>query len=261
MNLQSFGIVGLLARNAADVGTALRSFIHYLHLHSQGAVMTLTVDPGLAVLAYGGIDPSLEGSDQTGDGSVASALNVMRTLCGPAFAPIEARFAHRKPEDIRPFRQFFRAPLRYDAEQYALVFASDWLGARVPGNDAETERLLQKQIDVLEAKHGEEFPEIVHSVLRSALLTGQASEAKVAALFSMHPRTLGRRLEEFGTGFQRLLDEARFDIARQMLADTSLEIAQIGEMLGYARASVFSRAFRRWSGTTPTVWRAKRALG
>jgi AraC-like DNA-binding protein len=44
-----------------------------------------------------------------------------------------------------------------------------------------------------------------------------------------------------------------------MLEDTSLEVGQIAEALSYTRASAFTRAFRRWSGTTPAVWRAKRA--
>jgi len=258
MNLQALGLVGLLARNAPDVGSALRSLVTFLHLHARGAVMDLTVDPGLATLSYDAYQPAVEATDQTGDGATAMMLNVMRTLCGTDFQPIEARFAHRKPDDARPFRQFFKVPLRFDAEHYALVFSCDWLDRPVPGNDAELERLLQKQIAVLEAKHGDEFPQIVRGILRSALLTDQAGAEQIAALFSMHVRTLSRRLEDFGTSFQELVDEVRFEIARQMLEDTSLEVGQIAEALGYARASAFTRAFRRWSGTTPAAWRVKR---
>jgi AraC-like DNA-binding protein len=259
MNLQSLGLVGLLARNAPDVASALRRLVTFLHLHARGAVLDLTVDPSLATLNYDAYQPAVEATDQTGDGATAMMLNVMRTLCGTDFQPIEAQFAHRKPDDVQPFRKFFKVPLRFDAEHYGLVFSSDWLDRQVPGNDAELERLLQKQIPVLEAKHGDEFPEIVRGVLRSALLTDQAGADQIAALFSMHVRTLSRRLEEFGTSFQELVDESRFEIARQMLEETSLEVGQIAEALGYTRASAFTRAFRRWSGTTPAVWRAKRA--
>jgi AraC-like DNA-binding protein len=73
----------------------------------------------------------------------------------------------------------------------------------------------------------------------------------------MHSRTLGRRLDDFGTSFQRLVDESRFEIARQMLEDTSLDVMEIAASLGYARASAFTRAFRRWSGTTPALWRLR----
>jgi AraC-like DNA-binding protein len=54
------------------------------------------------------------------------------------------------------------------------------------------------------------------------------------------------------------VDEGRFEIARQMLEDSAMEVSQIAASLDYADASAFTRAFRRWSGTTPAVWRTKR---
>ena len=72
----------------------------------------------------------------------------------------------------------------------------------------------------------------------------------------MHRRTLSRRLNASGTSFQRLVDEGRFEIARQMLENTDGEIKQIAVILEYADASAFARAFRRWSGITPSQWRA-----
>jgi AraC-like DNA-binding protein len=259
MNLQALGLVGLLARNSSDVGTALRSIVNYLHLHARGAVMCIEVDPSLATLSYSANQPDVEGADHVGDAAVAMMLNVMRTLSGPRFVPIEARFTRRRPEYVQPFRKFFAAPVRFDAEQHALAFSSDWLCARVPGSDPETQRLLKKQIDALEARYVDAFPDSVRSVLRSALLTGHASADEVAALFAIHPRTLSRRLEDYGTNFQQLVDEGRFDIAREMLEHAALDVAQIADALGYTRASAFTRAFRRWSGATPTEWRARRS--
>jgi AraC-like DNA-binding protein len=257
MNLQSLGLVGLLARSSTDVWAALDRLVNFMHLHARGAMIGLTVDHVLAMLTYDAYQPGVEATDQIGDAAVAMMFNVMRSLCGPDFQPIEARFAHREPADVVPFRRSFRVPLRFDAEQYALVFSRNWLDVRLPSADVELQRLLQKQVAAIEAKHGDEFPETVRSVLRSALLTGHASADQIAALFSMHTRTLSRRLEEFGTGFRELVDEGRFEIARQMLKDTSLDVSQIAASIGYARASVFTRAFRRWSGSTPTVWRTK----
>jgi len=111
---------------------------------------------------------------------------------------------------------------------------------------------------LLDVRYGNDFPEQVKSVLRTALVTGDASADRVGALFSMHSRTLNRRLNAFGTGFRELVDEGRFAIARQMLEDSAMEVSQIAALLDYADASAFARAFRRWSGTTPTRWRATR---
>jgi AraC-like DNA-binding protein len=256
--LHSLGLVGLLVKYAPDVGTALRSLVRYLHLHVRGAVPTLAEGGDLAMLGYEIYQPRVEATDQTGDGAVAVMFNIVRALCGPEWKPVEVWFAHRKPEDVGPFRRFFRAHLRFDAEQNALVFSADWLCRRLPDTDPELRRLLQKQIDALDERHNDDFPAQVRSVLRTALVTGHAKSDQVAALFSMHCRTLNRRLNAFGTGFQKLVDEGRFEIARQMLEDSATEVAQIAGLLDYADASAFTRAFRRWSGTTPARWRATR---
>lgn len=256
--LHSFGLVGLLVKYSPDVGTALRSFVRYLHLHVRGATTDLVVDGGTAMLTYEIHEPGIEAVDQVGDGAVAVMHNIMRALCGPDWRPTEAWFAHRAPADVGPFRRFFRVPLRFDAEQFAMLFPAGYLGRRMPVADDELRRLLQRQVDLLEDRHRGDLPEQVRNVLRTALMTGHARADQVASLFGMHSRTLNRRLNAFGFGFQQLVDESRFEIARQMLEDSAMEVGQIAELLDYAAPGVFTRAFRRWSGTTPAEWRAAR---
>jgi AraC-like DNA-binding protein len=153
-------------------------------------------------------------------------------------------------------RRFFRVPLSFDAEQYALCFASYWLNRHLPETDPELRRLLRSQIDALEAHFGDNFPDQVRRVLRSALVARHAKADQVAALFSMHSRSLNRHLHAFGTSFQQILDEIRYEFARQMLEDSTMELGEIAAALDYAAPGIFTRAFRRWSGVTPADWRA-----
>ena len=257
-SLSALGLVGFLVQNSPDVGTALRGLVRYLHLHVRGAVTSLAVHGNSAMLGYDIYQPRVEAADQIADGAVAVMFNIVRALCGPEWKPIEAWFAHRRPEDVGPFRRFFRVPLRFDGEQNAIVFSADWLNRRLPAADPELRRLLQKQTDAFEARHGDDFPEQIRRVLRTALLTGHAKADQVAGLFSLHSRTLNRRLNSFGTTFQELVDEGRYAIARQMLEGSDTGVSQIAASLDYADASAFTRAFRRWSGTTPARWRAAR---
>jgi AraC-like DNA-binding protein len=257
--LQSLGLVGLVVRFSPDVATALRRLGQYMHLYHGGQITALVEDEGAAILTYDLYEPGMEAAAQIGDGAVAILCNVMRALCGPDWHPREVHLARRKPADVRPFRRFFRAPLLFEATQDALVMPSHWLTRRLPDVDAGLQRLLQSQIDDLEARHGDDFPELVRSVLRTGLLTGHASADQVAALFSIHSRTLSRRLGAHGTSFKALADEGRCEIAMQMLRDTSLDVREIALSLDYADASAFTRAFRRWTRTTPAAWRAARA--
>ncbi len=253
--LNFLGLVGLLARCSPDVGTALRSVVSYLHLHIRGAVTRLEVFDDRALIDYEIYEPNAVATDQIGDAALATLCNIMRELCGPQWVPLEVRLSHRRPDDVEPLRRFFRAPLHFDADENALVFPAEALQRPLPQVQPELRRLLASQIEALERQHADEFPEQVRSILRTALLTGHGSAEQVAALFSMHSRTLHRRLSASGASFRELVDEISFAIARQMLADKDADVGQVASVLDYADSSALTRAFRRWSGTTPTAWR------
>ena len=72
-------------------------------------------------------------------------------------------------------------------------------------------------------------------------------------------RTLDRRLQEHDLTFQQVLDETRFEYAKQLLENTSLNIGQIGAIMRFADQSVFTRSFTRWAGITPRDWRREKA--
>ncbi len=255
--LNFLGLLGLLARYSPDVGSALRSIVRYMHLHIRGAVTTLEVHATRATFCYEIYEPDAEATDQISDAAVATMYNIMLELCGSNWSPLEVRLAHRKPDDVAPFRRFFRAPLRFDAEENALEFFADSLHRPLPAVEPELRRLLVAQVEALEGQYSDQFPEQVRSILRTALLTDHGNSDQIAKLFSMHSRTLHRRLAASGTSFRELVDESRFAIARQMLTDTSADVSHIALMLNYADSSAFTRAFRRWSGSTPSQWRVQ----
>ena len=260
-SLQSLGLVGSLVKYSPDVGTALRSLVRYFHLQTRGARATLTVDGQLAYFGYQIDQPGTKGADQVGDGALAVMLNIIQSLCGPGWKPSQVTLAHRKPDNLEPFRRFFRAPLLFNAEQNALVFLAEWLTYRLPVDDPELRRQLTGQINVIEAHHRDSFPEQVRSVLRTALLTDRTDADYIASLFSIHRRTLNRRLKEDDISFKDLVEQERYEIARQTLLDTDLQVADVAALLGYADASAFTRAFRRWSGTAPAEWRSEARRG
>ena len=74
-------------------------------------------------------------------------------------------------------------------------------------------------------------------------------------VFHMSARTLQRRLEEEQTRFTEVLDRARLDLARRLLADPALPLADVAFRLGFADLAAFSRAFKRWTGKPPGQWR------
>jgi AraC-like DNA-binding protein len=87
-------------------------------------------------------------------------------------------------------------------------------------------------------------------------MTGECCREAVARRLNLHPRTLVRRLQESGTTYQILLDEMRAQTAKQLLHDTRSPVSRIAASLGYGDPTVFTRAFRRWTGLSPREFRA-----
>jgi AraC-like DNA-binding protein len=162
--------------------------------------------------------------------------------------------------EIDPYRRFFRTRVRFGAEHNAVVFPASWLDHSLEGADARRHREILREIQNLEVRRAGDLVAQLQRVLRRLLVggagQGETSLEQIAKLFAVHPRTLNRRLHARGTSFKALIDAARYDIARQLLRDTRLPIVEIAAALDYAESAAFVRAFHRWSGTSPTAWRA-----
>jgi AraC-like DNA-binding protein len=228
-----------------------------MHLHIRGAVTTFEESGKPAIFGYEIYALGAEATDQIADAALGTMFNIMAALCGPHWKPIEVRFEHRRRSDLAPFHRFFQSPLRFDSDENALVFASSWLTRPLPAVEPELGRLLRDQLKSLEAQYHGQFPDQVRAILRTGLLIDQGGADQVASLLSMHSRTLHRRLAASGTNFRALVDDCRYEIARQMLHDSDSDIGRIACVLDYADTSAFARAFRRWSGTTPSRWRTR----
>jgi AraC-like DNA-binding protein len=100
----------------------------------------------------------------------------------------------------------------------------------------------------------------VRRVLARRVSGGDTRLASVARELGASTRTLQRRLAEAGAAFQAVLDECRLAAAERHLQDASLSIAEIAWLVGYSEPSAFDRAFRRWRGVAPLVYR-RRARG
>ena len=256
-DLRSLGIVGRLMRNAPTFGGALQDFTDNQSHYASGAVAYLIVRDGLAWLGYVVYHPTPECSNHMRDGAAAVGLNIMRELCGAL--PDEVLLSRRPPDDARPYRRFFQTPVRFDAEQTALVFSASELERPVPGADFRMRAILEE----VAAKYWTTaLPSVTDQVvrlLRPRILFGDATLEAVASSLRMHPRTLNRRLRVEGKTFRGLLNEARFAKARQFLDGTRMDVSAIAGALGYAETSAFTHAFRRMARTSPTEWRAREA--
>jgi AraC-like DNA-binding protein len=211
-------------------------------------------------LGYAISEPGTEAGEQVQDVAIATGLNLLRDVCGPDFAPIEVRLARRPPARAAAHRAHFGRTPTFNAPAGAIVFDARWLDRPVAGTDP-TAGDLDAWFERLLAEDRRTLPQRVRTAIRIALVHRNCSAERVARALLVGYRTLHRRLAEAGTTFQELVDSVRFDTAAKLLEQTDLPLGEIADALDYADPSAFTRAFSRWTGTTPSAWRASLRAG
>jgi AraC-like DNA-binding protein len=257
-HISTMGLVGQLIAHSSTVGEGLRLGVVYHHLNSQGGVVFLRERGGVAEYGYAIYHQGVQGAYQIYDGVLAALVNYMRELCGSSWVPTEVLVAHAPPADASPYRRLFRSPVRFDSELNALRFGSHWLKRPIAGADPRILRNLEKQASALPQP---DLMEKLRRSLRVLLLSGVMSGDAIADMLAMHRRTLNRRLKAQGTTFREVLEDVRFEAARQLLDGTHMTLDDIAAALAYAGVSPFTRAFRRRSGTAPGEWRRAAKAG
>jgi AraC-like DNA-binding protein len=118
--------------------------------------------------------------------------------------------------------------------------------------DAPSVRNLRSNI------HGNLTTEItnaIRQIINTYAVGTQIGISEVARLTDMSVRTLQRQLKHHGLKFNDLLNQAKFEHAKQMLNRPEVSIKAVAQSLGYSDSAHFTRAFRRWSGLAPTAFR------
>jgi AraC-like DNA-binding protein len=191
------------------------------------------------------------------DSFMASILGFCRANRGDAFKPLYMDLARPAPRDRSRHDRMFGCPVRFDAPATLMRIAAADLDARLPTGNAElasmTEHMLESQLARLD-RH--DVVAQLKTRILDALPSGSPTEEDIARMLAMSQRTLQRRLASAGTSFGDVLDTTRRDLAFHHLTNPARQISEIAYLLGFAEAASFNRAFRRWTGQTPSEYRA-----
>jgi AraC-like DNA-binding protein len=255
--LAEMGAAGQFARLGATVGEALHNFADHLNLRSTASTVTLITSGPFARVVYAVSGHGMTTTRQFQISGVTIAFNILRDLCGRTWRPAVVTFATRAPASLRPFNEHFGAPLRFDSDESALVFASHWLDRPLPPVDPLVRARVAAMVRAKRAAILADFPATVRRMLHKQIILGPCSMQQAAALLGMHRRTLDRHLQRQGVSYGELVGSLQNDIARQLLHDTDLPVQKVAESLHFSSAANFATAFRRWTGVTPSAYRRR----
>lgn len=190
---------------------------------------------------------------------IASILKLIRTLLGEQQAD-RLLFRHAAPPYARMYRKHFGLPVMFNQGCDAIELRTELLERPLHGalpsahRDALTmmERRVSRRVSLTMADR------VTHTLLGDPTLFTKGLDACAAAL-GLHVRTLQRRLESEGKRFGQVQADARFQMAKNMLAHTALDLGTISERLDFSDRRAFTRAFSRWADMPPSSFRKQTA--
>lgn len=168
----------------------------------------------------------------------------------------ELRLAYPKPAHASCYKDYFRCPVRFNAHEHMMIFDSKYLFMRLPMSNPLMKNAYEKESRqmCLRLKVQESVTDQVkHNIFFGP--QGLPSLSQLARGMSITPRTLRRRLTEEGTSFKALFAAILKEKAINLIQTTSRPMEQIAAELGYSDLPNFYRAFKGWTGHSPSYYR------
>lgn len=186
---------------------------------------------------------------------LANIVTTSRWVLGQALPITKLRCNYPAPPHIARYQSIFQCPVEFDAPATQLFFDATILDQPLPQSSPQSVTLYKKLCEEksISRNHGDIAWRLSQIIAEDPANPPSLNSAALTVHCS--PRTLSRKLLAQGWRYQQLIDQVREINARRQLSDPTLSITLIGQQLGYADSSGFHRAFKKWTGLSPTAFR------
>jgi AraC-like DNA-binding protein len=254
----SFDVVAYTMMSSPHLLGVLERLSRYVGIVSDAASLVVEEDDEgyrMILELFGGGQPVPR---QRFEFDLITVLSFCRWVTNRDLRPLAFELRFPPPADLRPYQEAFKCPLRFNASANALLFARADAMSPLPTAHPQLaevhERFASEHLQRLD--HAQMSSRVRAAIIRH-LPHGEPRRTEIASALEMSGRTLQRHLEEEETSFERILDNARCELAQQYLGQTDVSLADATYLLGFRSQSSFFRASKRWFGTSPRHYRIR----
>ena len=255
VEVDDLGLVGHAARCSATVRDALRLVSRFAPV-IDGAARIALLDAGdesFFGVQIGDVEPRLATID---DFVLAAVHTLVAQWTGSAEPALEVHVVQPRPAYARAYDEAFGAPVRFNMPQAGILASTRWLERRMPRPRPDVLAIVERTLRVRIDAQAPAIRQRVAAIVTTQLPTGRLSMGSVAREMSMSVSTLGRRLNDEGARFGEIVDETRRGVADTLLRRPQRSVSEVAALVGFSHVSAFHSAFRRWTGMSPSDYRA-----
>lgn len=186
------------------------------------------------------------------DQAMAGTLSVFRMLATDKVMPTRIEMEMPRPRVWREYEEVFQLAVQFGSTGNRLVFDSHHLSAAVRSYDESlfaslTESLTKAKATAKSIK----LTHKIHNLILTDYMGQTPTIEMIAANFSMAPRSLQRKLTAENTTFREVVAATQMEVAKRLLSHQH-KVSEVARLLGYSDARAFRRAFKSWTGNTPS---------
>jgi AraC-like DNA-binding protein len=175
---------------------------------------------------------------------------------------IEMRFRAAAPADNSDYRTRFCENVTFSASETLIRFDRSFLDLKILETEATLRAFLQAAPTNILVKYRDEssITVLIRRRLRNQIPDEWPDLDALARMMNMSSATLQRRLLAEGMSYRCLKDDLRRDIAIDLFSSSSLTVAEVAARTGFQETSAFHRAFKKWTGASPGIYRHSRGI-
>ena len=252
------GLLFYIASAAQNLGETIPLFLRYSRLVNESLRLKLVRQTEGVIVEYNFAGVSQQCVRQNTEFWLAMIVKAARGMTSQRVCPIRVAFPHVHNLDLRQFERFCGCPVEFGAPSGQLVFSHETLALPLITNDPHLLKMLGPFAE--EAARARRTPTgsvraSVENVAQRLLPLGQVRVETVAKALALSVRTLSRRLSAEGTTFAEVVDQLRRSLAVEYLKEPGASVSQAAWQLGYESPTSLTKAFRRWTGRSPSALR------
>ena len=249
-------------QSSATLGEGLTRALRYQRLLHDAARSELVMRDDVAIYRHQIGAPPFRPPHHAIEFGFASIVGLAQRVTGRTGWPRQVRLQHAAPRDVTLHRKLLGPNLSFEQPADELEFEQSLLSLPLQTADEGLREVVEAHARELMGRlpASTTARERVRGVVCELLRSGPVEIDAVARRLGTPSRTLQRRLREEGTSFSELVDAVRRELSLRYLADARISIQEAAFLLAFSDVSAFHRAFFRWTGETPSRFRA-RSLG
>ena len=254
-----FDVLGHLAQHSTTLRAALESCVRYSPLASDGPRLELREEADLAVVRLWHLSGDSPEVRFVAEFVMCGLLShLFRRFVGVGALPRRVCFAYAAPAHHAEYTRIFQGRACFGQAFTGIELERSWLGCWQLHHSPELHDLLRTRAEQLLSRLDRDAPatDRVRRWLGCHSLRDKPSMEQIARDLGMSGRSLRRRLSEEGAHFTQLVEDARATSAKRMLDDPRRSVQEAAFALGFASHAAFTRAFKRWTGQSPSAYRA-----